>query len=101
MIVAKNAYSHCDGHFNLGDGIHRTTHERSLEHDVASNAAFGSNHGGGEIDLPWKHEEIVIGESAVPSWIHEFFDRHPIRAGVFFQLLERTGRVKRRHVGQW
>ena len=91
--VIKNAYSHGDRHFNLCDGIHRTTHERGLEHDVASNAAFGGDHGSGKIDLPRKHEEIVIGETAVPRWIHEFFDRHPIGIGVFFQLLERTGRV--------
>ena len=95
MSTEGNAYRQCDGHVNLGDGIHRATHERSLEHDGASDTTFGSDLVSGEIDLSREHEEIVIGETAVQPCVHELIDGQSIRVGVFFEFVKRAGWVKK------
>ena len=49
-------YSQCDSGVNPSDGIHRTAHDWSLEHDVARDTTVGSDLVSGEINLPGEQD---------------------------------------------
>ena len=51
---------------------------------------------GREIDLPWEHQEVVIGKAAVEACVHELVNRQAIWGGIFVKLIERLGWVKER-----
>ena len=65
--LAGEAYRHRNSHFIPRNGVHRTTNKRRLEDDVSSNATFGDDLVGREVDLPGEHQEVVICKAAMKS----------------------------------
>ena len=94
------AHRHVYGHLSLGDGVHRATHERGLEDDVARDFALGYNLLGREVNLAWEHEEVVVGETAVDAGVHELLNGKAVCMLIVAEVLESGGGVEvrlRRH----
>ena len=88
------AHRHRDSHLALRDGVHGTTHERCLEHDVSGDPALGDDLVCTEIDVPRQEEEVVVGEAAVLTFVHELLDGEPIVSLVGLEVLDGGGGVE-------
>lgn len=99
----QRTYRHSDGHLALGDGVHRATHERGLEHDVTRDLRLRHDFLGRKVDFAWQEQEVVVGETTVLLRVHELLDRQAIRPRVRRKMLEgflRVHELSRRHDGK-
>ena len=82
------AHRHRNGHLGLGHGIHRTTHERSFEGNIASDLALRVDGRCRKIDASWKEQEIVVGEATMDLRVHKIMHRQSILTTICLEMLE-------------
>lgn len=87
-------HSHADCHFALSHGVHWATHERRFEDDVTRDPALCVGICCTEVDLPWEHEEVVVGETAMDGAVEEVCAREAVVASIRFQMGKSSGRVQ-------
>lgn len=109
MGKAQKAHRHGYSHIALCDCVHWATHERSFQHDVTSDLGLRDDFSSSEVNLARKHQEIVVGEAAMSTRIHELGYGQAILPFVSLQVLKSSGRIevglvghcrKRRREGQ-
>lgn len=93
-IEQRLTHSHADGHFGLGDSVHRTAHERRLQSDIASDLALRDSFGRSKGDFAWQHQKVVVGEATMCRRVHELVCREAVAMRVRLQILERLRRIE-------
>lgn len=71
-------YRHSNRHLTLGHGVHRATHEGSLQSELFRDATLRHDLRGGEVDLSGKKQEVVVGQTAMDGRVHEIGDAETI-----------------------
>lgn len=88
-VVVNNTNTTLKGHVNrhvmLGDSVHGRGHKGRLQGDAPGNFRIELDRRGGEADISWQDEEIIVGETALGLGVHELLDTQSITALVLLE----------------
>lgn len=85
---------HVDSHLVLSDSVHGGRHKGSLKCDALGDGGVELDSGGREANVTRQQQEVVVGQTAVLSGIHELVNIEAIAGLVLLEELKSLGVVE-------